>query len=162
LHSHTVAADERPATLRNRTGRGNKTGRAATVPPLHGNRDTQMTPSPTLRHLLTELEASLHRLEAHSDSPGFVLLRGPLLRRRRAVAALRRQLKLQRRTMTAPATTSNPTLSDLIEGERRLIDAYRAALIEAQSNPALRQLLSLQKSESEQALLTFSSSKRRS
>lgn len=130
--------------------------------PVQGKQGRQMTPSPTLRRLLTELEASLHRLEAHHDRPVLVLVRGPLLRRRRAVAALRRQMKLQRRTMPGPAAVSIPTISELIEGERRLIDAYRAALTEAQSNPPLHQLLSLQKSEAEQALLAFSLSKRRS
>lgn len=118
-------------------------------------------PSPTLRRLLIELEASLQRLEVQYQLAASAYLRGPLLRRRRAAAALRRLLKTPRRPRAKAGSSTIPTLSQLIEDERSLLDAYRAALAEAQANPALHQMLSLQKSETEQALLAFSSRQRR-
>jgi hypothetical protein len=111
--------------------------------------------SPTYRALLLALDESLAQFESHYAAHPSATLRGPLLRRRRAVAQLRGRIPGLRPSGVLPDPSDAPSVDLLIATERALIARYQTVIAEHGADPVIREALAAQKSESEQALLSL-------
>ncbi len=114
-----------------------------------------MTPTRPFRALLFALDESLGQLEAYYAVERRAAIRGPLLRRRRAVSQLQACVPVEHQLRPTPQSCEPLTLDALIEVERALILRYQAALADETVDAEDRDLLQIQSAEVEQALLSL-------
>jgi hypothetical protein len=114
-----------------------------------------MTTTRPFRALLFALDESLAQLETYYAQGREAAIRGPLLRRRRAVSQLQTSVPLEQRLRPPPQSCKALTLDTLIESERALVLRYQDALADETIDAEGRDLLQLQNSEVEQALLSL-------
>lgn len=114
-----------------------------------------MTTSRPFRALLFALDESLAQFETYYALEREPTIRGPLLRRRRAVSQLQACVPLERRLRPTPRNSQPLSLETLIESERALILRYQAAMADETVDAEGRDLLQLQSGEAEQALLSL-------
>jgi hypothetical protein len=112
------------------------------------------TPRP-FRALLFAMDESLGQMEAYYTLERKAAIRGPLLRRRRAVSQLQAYVPVEQRLRPAPQGSISVTLDTLIESERALVLRYQAVQQDAKVGPEGRELLRLQSAEVEQTLLSL-------
>lgn len=116
-----------------------------------------MPSSEMMSRLLLELEHSLRALEAVQDGGVADILRPIVLRRRRAVSALRTVMRgLPAMAQGRRAEVRRPvrwTIRDICREEQALLSCYDAAIAACPTESPVQGILGLQRAETEQAFL---------